>query len=270
MTPVVNRQDSRCPRLRKRGKPTGAPTRSPSRLSDQARSARARASRPELYASLLFSGHHGATSSFCRFHSRRSAASDQLSDSVSAPPSSRRSHSRASSVRLTSRSPKLKANRAAPQCEASARRCWTVGSSANRYAWCIFTPPAPPAARRSARPAPPLSAPSACRTGGRTTNCSEPYWRLGDAPFQLTPRDVMNDPGRYAEQYRRTLQADLTYPITVCDRAARQPMILDGVHRLLEAVLLGRTTIVANVFTLDLVPRIQPTHLPGEADHQFR
>jgi hypothetical protein len=35
-------------------------------------------------------------------------------------------------------------------------------------------------------------------------------------------------------------------------------MILDGVHRLLKAVLLDQTTIVAGMFTLDLVPRIQP------------
>jgi hypothetical protein len=85
-----------------------------------------------------------------------------------------------------------------------------------------------------------------------------PYWRLGDQPFQLTPQDVMNDPARYAEQYRRTWQADLTYPIVLCDRAGKPPMILDGVHRLLKAVLLGQRTIVARMFTLDLVPRIQP------------
>src|SRR5215469_1244303 len=85
-----------------------------------------------------------------------------------------------------------------------------------------------------------------------------PYWRLGDEPFQLTPRDVMNDPARYVEQYRRTWQADLTYPIILCDRAGKPPMILDGVHRLLKAVLLGQTTIVARVFTLDLVPLIGP------------
>jgi hypothetical protein len=47
-------------------------------------------------------------------------------------------------------------------------------------------------------------------------------------------------------------------PFVLCDRAGKPPMILDGVHCLIKAVLLGRTTIVASVFTLDLVPRIQP------------
>jgi hypothetical protein len=90
-----------------------------------------------------------------------------------------------------------------------------------------------------------------------------PYWRLGDEPFQLTPREVMNDPVRYTEQYQRTWRADLTYPIILCDRAGKPPMILDGVHRLLKAVLLGRTTIGVKVFTLDLVPRIQPSASSG-------
>ena len=60
ITPVVNRQDSRRPRLRKPGKPE-PPFRLPFLAALKLASERARASRPELYASFEISRHQGAT-----------------------------------------------------------------------------------------------------------------------------------------------------------------------------------------------------------------
>jgi hypothetical protein len=134
MAPVVKRQPIGWPRLRKRGKPTRAPARLPCRLSDHARSARARASSPELYASLEFSRHQGARTSFSRFHARRSAASDHPKGSLRGRPITSSSWERAMLASTFSR-PQLKARRAAPQWEASAERCRAVGSRANRYPW---------------------------------------------------------------------------------------------------------------------------------------
>jgi hypothetical protein len=73
----------------------------------------------------------------------------------------------------------------------------------------------------------------------------------------------MNDSARYGEQYPRTWHADLTNPIIPCDCAGKPPMIFDGVHRLLKAVLLGRRMIVARMFTLDLMPQMQPSAPSG-------
>jgi hypothetical protein len=76
IAPVVNRHASRARPLRlNRGKPTRGPARVPLRLAAQFLSDRASASRPAEYASLEFSGHQGATSSFARFHSRRNPGS---------------------------------------------------------------------------------------------------------------------------------------------------------------------------------------------------
>jgi hypothetical protein len=58
-----------------RGKPILGPRRWPALLPEYCFNPRARASSPELYASLLFSGHHGAISSLFAFHHRRSAGS---------------------------------------------------------------------------------------------------------------------------------------------------------------------------------------------------
>jgi hypothetical protein len=64
-----------------------------------------------------------------------------------------------------------------------------------------------------------------------------PWWRVGDRWFAVTPNQVRSDPARYPEQWRRTLAADLAFPIHVRDGA--RPTILDGVHRLLKADLTG-------------------------------
>jgi hypothetical protein len=76
IAPVVNRHDTRdWRRDLNRGKPILGPRRWPALLPEYCFNPRARASGPELYASLLFCGHHGAISSLFAFHHRRSAGS---------------------------------------------------------------------------------------------------------------------------------------------------------------------------------------------------
>jgi hypothetical protein len=64
-----------------------------------------------------------------------------------------------------------------------------------------------------------------------------PWWRVGDRWFAVTPNQVRRDPVSYPEQWRRTLAADLRYPIQLIER--RRLVVMDGVHRLLKADLLG-------------------------------
>jgi hypothetical protein len=59
------------------------PRRVPFLESFQFPSAVDRFARPDEYASLEFSGHHGAASSFTWFHSFRKEYADQFSDGVS-------------------------------------------------------------------------------------------------------------------------------------------------------------------------------------------
>ena len=65
-----------------------------------------------------------------------------------------------------------------------------------------------------------------------------PYWRHDGRPFQVTPAQVKADPARYQEHYQRTMAADLDCPLDLLLRSGRW-VILDGVHRLLKADLLG-------------------------------
>jgi hypothetical protein len=56
--------------------------------------------------------------------------------------------------------------------------------------------------------------------------------------LQVTPAQVKVDPAHYEEHYQRTVAADLGYPLDLLLRNDRW-VILDGVHRLLKADVLG-------------------------------
>lgn len=64
-----------------------------------------------------------------------------------------------------------------------------------------------------------------------------PFWSRDGRPFQVSPLEVAGDPEVHAEQYARTMSADLRYPLDVVRRPDGRITILDGVHRLLKAHL---------------------------------
>lgn len=72
-----------------------------------------------------------------------------------------------------------------------------------------------------------------------------PWWRDGDRYFAVTPNEVRTAPDRFALQWRRVLDADLDVPIDLLARD--QLVVLDGVHRLLKADVLGMGAIAARV-----------------------
>jgi hypothetical protein len=68
-----------------RGNLTREPFRVPFFDFDQLPNPTAKFASPDAYASLLFSRHHGATSSFTAFHALRSEYADQFTDGVRSP-----------------------------------------------------------------------------------------------------------------------------------------------------------------------------------------
>lgn len=82
-----------------------------------------------------------------------------------------------------------------------------------------------------------------------------PYWKHNGKPFQITPLQVWEAPEAYPEQYARTQTADLRYPIIVREDSGRLLMV-DGVHRLLKAVMAERTTVQAAFFRDEYIPLI--------------
>ncbi len=74
-----------------------------------------------------------------------------------------------------------------------------------------------------------------------------PFWAWDGQPFQVSPLQVAAEPQVYAEQYARTMAADLRYPLDVVRRPDGRITVLDGVHRLLRAHLDGLESVRVRV-----------------------
>jgi len=49
---------------------------------------------------------------------------------------------------------------------------------------------------------------------------------------------VIDNPEAHKEEYERTMKADMEYPIDIMENRGRW-LILDGLHRLMKAAILG-------------------------------
>lgn len=88
-----------------------------------------------------------------------------------------------------------------------------------------------------------------------------PFWAVGRRPFQVSPAEVAAAPDEHPEQWRRTLAADLRHPIDAYVADDGRLTILDGVHRLLRAVVEGRSTLRVRVLDADAFEAIA---VPGD------
>jgi len=79
-----------------------------------------------------------------------------------------------------------------------------------------------------------------------------PWWRGDGTWFQVTPREFLAQPKAHPEHAERVANADLSYPLHVIRRRERW-LILDGIHRLVKAEILGLDQItVAPLDSADL------------------
>lgn len=82
-----------------------------------------------------------------------------------------------------------------------------------------------------------------------------PLWAHEGKPFSVSPAEVTEDRHRFHEHYARTMAADLGCPIHLLARPIR-PTVLDGVHRLHKAVLLGHRTVPAKLVPMERLDEI--------------
>lgn len=75
-----------------------------------------------------------------------------------------------------------------------------------------------------------------------------PLWQLDGVRFQVSPRQVWEDPNGFPDHLRRVMASDLRYPIHLVEHNGRL-VVLDGFHRLLKAVIQGRQEIYAMVLS---------------------
>lgn len=74
--------------------------------------------------------------------------------------------------------------------------------------------------------------------------------------YNLTPKEVIDKPDKHAEEYKRTLTADLNYPIDIMENKGRW-LILDGLHRLMKASIQGQKKVNVRKIPRSRIPDIQ-------------
>ena len=80
-----------------------------------------------------------------------------------------------------------------------------------------------------------------------------PLWQKDGVRFQVSPRQVRDDPDAFPDHMRRVMASDLAHPIHLVKHRG-QLVVLDGFHRLLKANLEGRSKVDAMVLSgADLV-----------------
>ena len=67
------------------------------------------------------------------------------------------------------------------------------------------------------------------------------HWHAGEI-YNLTSREIIENPEKYKEEYERTMKSDLAYPIDIMMNKGRW-LILDGLHRLMKAKILGMKSV---------------------------
>ncbi len=80
-----------------------------------------------------------------------------------------------------------------------------------------------------------------------------PGWGDPGQNIYYSAIDVINNPAKYVDEYKRILKADMLYPIII----SSDGFIVDGVHRLTKAFLDKKNDIKAYIFTTDLMEKFK-------------
>jgi hypothetical protein len=67
-----------------------------------------------------------------------------------------------------------------------------------------------------------------------------PFWSIGNKKYGLTPNEFMKNPKNYPSHYKRISNLDLQHPIDIIKNKKNKWEILDGLHRLVKAKMMGK------------------------------
>lgn len=80
------------------------------------------------------------------------------------------------------------------------------------------------------------------------------HWYSGDI-YNLTSRQIIDNPDKYSDEYQRTMKADLSYPIDIMENKGRW-LILDGLHRLMKAYIQGAQSVRVRIIPREMIALI--------------
>lgn len=79
--------------------------------------------------------------------------------------------------------------------------------------------------------------------------------KKGTDDWNLTPRQLINEPEKEPDHYEKVQKAELKYPIKIYYFRGSWK-ILDGVHRLCKAIIENRQTIMVCKVPPEMIPKI--------------
>lgn len=83
-----------------------------------------------------------------------------------------------------------------------------------------------------------------------------PFWNTTRGYYDLNPNQVILNQKLYKEEYNRVMIADLKYPIDIMFNKGKW-LILDGLHRLVKAYILGIKNIKVRKIPRSKIPKIE-------------
>lgn len=82
-----------------------------------------------------------------------------------------------------------------------------------------------------------------------------PFLWCGGEKYNLKPWDTIRNPEKYKDEYDRTMDCDLSYPIDIMRNKGRW-LVLDGLHRLMKAWLLKMDSVKVRKIPRAKIPDI--------------
>ena len=83
-----------------------------------------------------------------------------------------------------------------------------------------------------------------------------PFWFTKGGYYDLKPIEVIENPKKWKEEYDRTMSSNLDYPLDIMLWKGKW-LLLDGLHRLVKASILGRKTVKVRKIPKKAIPLIR-------------
>lgn len=83
-----------------------------------------------------------------------------------------------------------------------------------------------------------------------------PFWWTKGGFYDLKPREVIENPEKYKDEYEKIINANMTYPLDVMQWRGRW-LFLDGLHRFVKAYLAGDKTVWVRKVPQEAIPLIE-------------
>ncbi len=83
-----------------------------------------------------------------------------------------------------------------------------------------------------------------------------PFWWTRSGFYNLTPNEVLANPEKHKNEFERTMQSDLKYPLDIMLWKGRW-LLLDGLHRLVKSKQLGLEKVKVRKIPKEAIPQIE-------------